>query len=568
MKRKINTLKRGTKGITLIALVITIIVLLILAGISIMMLTGENSILNRAGQASESSRESTEAEQVNLAVMAAVTDSSIKSQNGIQKDKLEEELGKYFNGATVSEDGDDYLYEGEYKTYRISKDGTIAEEQEDNSALSVKLDLTYNKDKTITKDGTIVGEVVENVPIPVGFKHVAGTEKATGLVIESNDEYKNQFVWVPVNQEQTLNLTITTDEKIQSIKLKRPDGTEEDITSGGKKQTISMKSGDVYRNGLYVVKVTTDKSSKIALKVVSTLYGQDTNHIVMEDFENQVTQIVNMIKDQATQTYTTTSELLQAKSKNSVEELLTDAEQDNMTMYMYVNKVYVEDQEDEIKWFVIQDSVRSSGTTYTDNSQQQQSVETYGGFYIARYEAGDGDVSEERTESTEEHAVVSKNGAYVYNFVTRSEAITLAASMYNTASVKSQLITGAGWDRTLNWLVETGMSEESVFRDSKDWGNYYDSTKDTDKAGSSNMNYTTGRSDNWKANNIYDLAGNVWEWTTETSSNSDLPCVDRGGDYYDNGSSNPASIRNSNDGDGSDHSVSFRPSLYLVNPNP
>ena len=52
-KLKINKnlkIKRKTAGITLIALVITIIVLLILAGISIMMLTGDNSILNQAGK--------------------------------------------------------------------------------------------------------------------------------------------------------------------------------------------------------------------------------------------------------------------------------------------------------------------------------------------------------------------------------------------------------------------------------------------------------------------------------------------------------------------------------------
>ena len=50
MKDKIN-LKKSQNGITLIALVVTIIVLLILAGISINMLTGQNGILNRASEA-------------------------------------------------------------------------------------------------------------------------------------------------------------------------------------------------------------------------------------------------------------------------------------------------------------------------------------------------------------------------------------------------------------------------------------------------------------------------------------------------------------------------------------
>ena len=54
---------RKDKGITLIALVVTIIVLLILAGISISMLTGQNGILNRAGEAKESTQQTQEDEQ-------------------------------------------------------------------------------------------------------------------------------------------------------------------------------------------------------------------------------------------------------------------------------------------------------------------------------------------------------------------------------------------------------------------------------------------------------------------------------------------------------------------------
>ena len=51
MKDEIKNITKNTKGITLIALVITIIVLLILAGVSIAMLTGENGIMNNAKEA-------------------------------------------------------------------------------------------------------------------------------------------------------------------------------------------------------------------------------------------------------------------------------------------------------------------------------------------------------------------------------------------------------------------------------------------------------------------------------------------------------------------------------------
>ena len=65
---------KKNKGITLIALVVTIIVLLILAGISISMLTGQNGILNRAVEAKEKTQVANEKETVNMAAMEALTE--------------------------------------------------------------------------------------------------------------------------------------------------------------------------------------------------------------------------------------------------------------------------------------------------------------------------------------------------------------------------------------------------------------------------------------------------------------------------------------------------------------
>ena len=61
----------NNKGITLIALVITIIVLLILAGVSIAMLTGQNGILTQASNAKSDTAKAEIAEKVNLAIQAA-----------------------------------------------------------------------------------------------------------------------------------------------------------------------------------------------------------------------------------------------------------------------------------------------------------------------------------------------------------------------------------------------------------------------------------------------------------------------------------------------------------------
>ena len=71
--KKGKTTKKKVEGITLIALVITIIVLLILAGVSISMLTGENGILKRAQEAKEKTEIATEDEQRKMAILEAAT---------------------------------------------------------------------------------------------------------------------------------------------------------------------------------------------------------------------------------------------------------------------------------------------------------------------------------------------------------------------------------------------------------------------------------------------------------------------------------------------------------------
>ena len=198
----------------------------------------------------------------------------------------------------------------------------------------------------------------------------------------------------------------------------------------------------------------------------------------------------------------------------------------------------------------------------TDNDTNQESVNTYGGFYIARYEAGDGDANgtPRSDSSSNSNTVVSKKGAIVYNYISQPDSITRAESMY---AGKSKLISGAGWDRTLNWLIETkAKTENEVFVNSSSWGNYDDSTGNAKtNSGYGNMNYTTGRNEAWKANNIYDLAGNVEDWTTEASSSGRQ--VGRGGSYPGSGSDNPASERYTGYPYGSDSDIGFRPALYL-----
>ena len=97
-----KTRRNNQKGITLIALVITIIVLIILAGISIMMISGQDGILSRAGNAKEINIAGQEKEQIQLAYSAALIDTK---GTKITAENFQTELNKYAE-ATVTENAD------------------------------------------------------------------------------------------------------------------------------------------------------------------------------------------------------------------------------------------------------------------------------------------------------------------------------------------------------------------------------------------------------------------------------------------------------------------------------
>ncbi len=174
------------------------------------------------------------------------------------------------------------------------------------------------------------------------------------------------------------------------------------------------------------------------------------------------------------------------------------------------------------------------------------SVKKYGGFYIGRYETGD---------LGEEQAVVRKENSNInyqtwYTMYKRCKKLEV-----DNIDVTTGMIWGNQWDRTLMWLMEMnaknqnlGKTKEEVISDSTSWGNYYNTTFEyvnssgdivTKKLGSGII-IPTGSTEYTKANNIYDLAGNVKEWTMEAVST--YLRVERGGMSNSN-ISNPASYR-------------------------
>ena len=180
-----------------------------------------------------------------------------------------------------------------------------------------------------------------------------------------------------------------------------------------------------------------------------------------------------------------------------------------------------------------------------------ESVDTYGGFYIGRYETGNlaSNTTTEPVVVKGNESISSVNWYYMYE-----NSKKIAAN----SNVVSTMIWGSLWDRTLIWLEETGEKSYAEIVDSSTWGNHSNNTEDG--AGSKQ---STGFSEAWKANNIYDLAGNVFDRTIE--ANVTYSRVSRGGVYNSSGSSYRASGRNNSNGPSDTPSiVGTRPALYVA----
>ena len=217
---------------------------------------------------------------------------------------------------------------------------------------------------------------------------------------------------------------------------------------------------------------------------------------------------------------------------------------------------------------------------WQDEGGNTSSVTRYGGFYIARYEAGIpenasfyGNTQGSQYITTRDvttYIPVSKEKQPVWNFISQANAKTVAEKMYNTLSVKSSLIDSYAWDTVTTCIAST----EHDVTNSTTWGNYLNSAfsinglyaihtfsdvwnyaptynKGTYSIETGNRIETaTGASERNKAKNIYDLAGNVSEWTTETGKHGTVDtiyAVTRGGSIEKEGENSPISFKYGND---------------------
>ena len=154
--------------------------------------------------------------------------------------------------------------------------------------------------------------------------------------------------------------------------------------------------------------------------------------------------------------------------------------------------------------------------------------------------------------------LVCKKEQQVWNYVTQNKASELSRDMYKSeAKVTSDLINSYAWDTAIVFIQKCG-TESNSSTYSYTVGQSSTSTSAPQTTGT-NILSATSKVD--KQCNIFDMAGNCREWTTETYSDSNGFCVYRGG-FYDY-SYCYTSTRNVTDTSGASSRYSFRPLLYM-----
>jgi len=172
--------------------------------------------------------------------------------------------------------------------------------------------------------------------------------------------------------------------------------------------------------------------------------------------------------------------------------------------------------------YVEEDANDESTLTNTENkaiakniTNFKSSVSTNGGYYIGRYEAR---TTTERTSSENPLTQITEKGTdSVYNYVTQKQAAEQAQNMYNSNKFTSDLMNSYAWDTATLFLQTCG--KEKYSRKTS-------VNNSLARKGTNSSDYTGTRD---TVCNVYDMASNIEEWTTETSDNSLYPCVHRGG---------------------------------------
>ena len=470
------------KGITLIALVVTVVVLIILAGVSINAVLGDNGIIKKANQAASVTKEAEVKEAINRTILEFYLTNDYETLEDFLKAKAEDGS---IDSVTKNADGTLTVKKGEYSV-------TV-------------------ENKTNSSGGSSSGGETQTPEITIGEIKVVADSTGTGTAItDANSVYLGNTLYITFVHSITGGTTVVD-------------------------KTIPYA---VTKNGTYTFTVTGTVNGKSYTKNVSVTvnqfkdvyeYMQTNTKVTYSDGEVWVPEGFKVAGDSASTVQG--GIVIEDKAGNQ---------------FVWVPVATIDDY--KRTWYTGYGAF--SGYSEALPEDEKTSVERYKGFYIGRYEAGDKENTEAKTLRSSNDVtktVTIKANQAPYNYVTRTQAVSLAEGFATKQGykAKTKLVSSYAWDTTIAFLQKVN----SDYGSSSEEGNYKNITFSyTDitgasqtKASGSEVLVPTGQTT--PVCNIYDMGGNVWEWTTESFSDTGGPYARRGGSYNSLFATYPAGYR-------------------------
>ena len=493
------------KGITLIALVVTVVVLIILAGVSINAVIGDDGIIKKAQNSANLTKEAEVKEAINRTILEFYLTDDYETLEDFLKAKVTE--GK-IDSVTKNADGTLTVKKGEY---------------------SVTVENKTNSSGGSSSGGSTGGET-QTPEITIGEAKVVANSDGTGSAITDV---------ASVYLGNTLYITF-----VHSI-------------TGGTTTVDKTIPYAVTKNGTYTFTVTGTVNGKSYTKNVSVTVNQFKTakdyvaanvEVTYPDGKVWIPEGFRISKDSASTVQG--GVVIEDKDRNQ---------------FVWVPVATLADY--KRTWYTGDGSFSSYSEALPED--EKTSVERYKGFYIGRYEAGDKESTVAKTLRSSKDVtktVTIKANQATYNYVTKTQAVSLAEGFATKQGykAKTKLVSSYAWDTTIAFLQKVN----SDYGSSSKEGNYRDTTFSyTDitgasktKARSSYVLVPTGQTT--PVCNIYDMGGNVFEWTTESCSYTNTPYALRGGFYYNFFAINPAGSRNGSS-DSAIDSIGFRLTLFM-----
>ena len=560
--------KRQNRGITLIALVVTIVVLIILATISINAVWGDDGLIKRAEQASQHQANAEASDNDAMGILDKyITDASkVEKEPRLQVVYTNEDAGKGAKIVKLSysiSTGEATAEQIEAKLEEIIGTTISDDEKAGLKAEADSLNLTYEEylleviiqielEEEITEESRIELKaeaesngmtyqkyleylLEEYLGISFG-EPLVSTEDLEQMVVELYYKEHGQEITFDEEMRESLTKTATSNgmtyREYLELMLERngvdTSGVTTEVELGG--TTIASANSEFIatRNGTYTVKTTAKNGMKTETQIEVTGIEEEKFSSIYE------TTATYTDASGATATIPAGFAVGTSEGINTIADglVITDAvDEDGYSIGNEFVWIPVESDETFIRESF--ESTELDTTTYTepytsgysDGNGTQETAEyntmrtqvlKYNGFYIGRYEAGTTS-STLRTGETEAQQVVIKRGVVPYNYVTWGEsmsdigtngAVYLSQNMYaDSSSVTSTLCYGVQWDAMCRYIE--------------------DYTRTTSAKTGVDL---TGRIEEDVSKNIYDLAGNCWEWTMETGNGQNR--VLRGGYFF------------------------------------